>query len=336
MPAVSIVMPFKNAADTLQDTLDSIERQTLADYELIAIDDGSEDTGGMLVAEKAKSDIRIRLLNSDNPGLVNALNLGIGHSRSELIARMDADDIMHPERLFRQYRHMTQNPETTVLGTRARVFPETRLQAGYREYMRWQNDCVTREQINDFIYVESPFAHPTVMFRKSTIEAIGAYRDGPFPEDYDLWLRLHQARHTMEKLPDTLVDWRETPGRTSRNDPRYDRLAFEQLKAEYLARDPRIRKNSDVIAIWGAGRKTRKRVHHLLKQGITPLAWVDIDPRKIGNRLHGVPVVAPEWLEKNRPGMILVYVANHGARDDIRMILDRFGYRCGHSYLLVA
>jgi glycosyltransferase involved in cell wall biosynthesis len=307
----------------------------LTEFEVIAVDDGSDDGSAAKLAAVAARDKRVRQLPSPRRGLVPALNHGLATARGDLIARMDADDRMHPQRLERQFRHLQRCPRTDVLGSRVRVFPEDRLTEGIREYISWLNGCITAESIARDIYLESPLAHPSVMFRRRTVREAGGYREGPFPEDYDLWLRLNAAGKRLEKLPGILLDWRDGPVRTSRTDPRCSREAFDRLRARYLAKDPRLLANRENLAIWGAGRTTRKRVMHLLGQGFKPVAWIDIDPRKIGNSLDGVPVVAPEWLDRPERLFVLSYVAAHGARPLIERALENLGYRKGQDYLNV-
>ena len=93
-PAVSVVIPFRNAEATLADCLDSLQAQTFADFEALLIDDGSEDSSTAFVLERSLRDNRLRLISPGRIGLIPALNLGIAQSRADLIARMDADDIM--------------------------------------------------------------------------------------------------------------------------------------------------------------------------------------------------------------------------------------------------
>ncbi|MBT8143735.1 MAG: glycosyl transferase, partial [Gammaproteobacteria bacterium] len=229
-------------------------------------------------------------------------------------------------------RLMREQPQVGVVGCQVEQFPApTR---GAELYLEWQNACITPAQIAADIYVEAPFAHPSVMLRRTVLQSHDGYREGDFPEDYDLWLRLHAAGVQMAKVPQVLLRWRDTPGRLTRTDSRYNREAFDRLRAGYLADDPRFRSNASRFVICGAGRRTRQRCRHLLNKGFTPVAWVDIDPRKIGNRLSGVPVVAPQWLEDNRC-FALGYVAVHGGRERLARQLDGFGYRRGHDYLLV-
>ncbi len=334
-PRVSILLPFRDAAATLPGCLESILTQTLADWELVAIDDHSRDGSRELVARLAARDRRVRLLDNRGRGLVDALNQGLMACRAPLVARMDADDLMAPERLAAQVAHLESEPDLSLSACCVRGFPEDRLQKGFREYLRWQNACLTPEAITREIYVESPFAHPSVCYRRAVVLAAGGYRLGRFPEDYELWLRLHHAGHRMAKLPQTLLDWRDHPRRLSRTDPRCARGAFDRLRAHYLARDPRLLARRDDFVVWGAGRKTRRRFDHLAFQGFRPRAWVDIDPRKIGNRVDGVPVVDSRWLAANGRPLVLIYVTNHGAREEILAELVALGYRPGEDCLAV-
>lgn len=336
MATVSILLPFHNAGPTLAETLTSICRQTFKDFELLAVDDHSTDQGRSILERLAAKDPRVRLLDSPFRGLVPALNLGLLSATAPLVARMDADDLMHPERLQRQAETLGRNPDLALVGSATRAFPASEISGGFREYLRWQNQCNNPYQIHDEIYIESPFAHPSVMFRKPVVMALGGYRDGPFPEDYELWLRMRHAGYRMAKLEQELLDWRDYPRRTSRTDPRCSRESFDRLRADYLARDPLVNLKKDALIIWGAGRKTRRRCRLLLDRGFRLQSWIDIDPRKIGNRVADAPVNPPEWLAGQSPRpLVLVYVANHGAREQIAEDLHRMDYRRGRDYLMV-
>ncbi len=337
IPAVSIVMPFRNAEATLDDCLRSILAQTMPDFELIAINDHSDDGSAALI--NAYGDSRFHVVNNPGRGIVDALNHGLELSQAELVARMDADDIMHSTRLHRQWTFMQSTPMLSLCATQVQLFPEDIIQSGYQEYIRWQNRCLSTQDIARQIYIESPFAHPSVMFKKDDVITLGGFRDGEFAEDYDCWLRLFHAGKLMAKLDEVLLDWRESATRLSRNSPRYSRLSFDLLRAEYLASDRRLRGRA--IIYWGAGRKTRQRASHLIERGFPPLAWIDIDPKKIGRLIRHAPVYAPAWLgsetalaEGSKP-FVLVYVTNHGAREQCEAYLDSLGYQAGEDYLSV-
>lgn len=335
VPLVSVLLPFHNAAETIGDCIESILEQTLADFEVIAVNDFSNDDSVRVLQEC--NDDRLKIIDNKHRGLVSALNSGLAYCSAPLVARMDADDIMYPNRLLKQYEYMRKHHDVVLLATQARKFPEASIRNGYREYMRWQNSVLSSEDIHNQIYIESPFAHPSVMFRRDSVIAAGAYRHGEFPEDYELWLRLLHLGHRMEKLPQVLLDWRESDERLSRVSENYSRTAFDRIRADYLSQDERI--HNKPIAFWGAGRKTRQRARHLMDKGFDPAAWIDIDPRKIGNRINGVEVVEPAWLEQSfinggKP-FVLNYVTNHGARDISRNYLERIGYVIGRDYLEV-
>jgi len=333
-PAVAVLLPFYNAADTLAETLDSVQAQTLTQFALIAVDDGSTDGSAEIVRRRMREDPRISLLQPGHRGVVGAMNHALSCCHSPLVARMDADDIMHPQRLARQSAYLQQHPTIDLVGSRVRLFPEELIQDGFAEYIRWQNGCVTAEEIAHNIYVELPIAHPSVMFRREVVQSAGGYRDGAFPEDYELLLRLHQRGHRMAKLPEVLLDWRDSGGRLTRTDSRYAREAFDRIRAHYLARDPRLQHHRP-LAFWGAGRNTRKRVAHLQEHGFRPSVWIDIDPRKIGNIIDGARVVEPTWLAREEKPFVLSYVSNHGARDLIAAELQTMDYREGRDYLMV-
>jgi glycosyltransferase involved in cell wall biosynthesis len=331
---ISILLPFRNAAATLPACLASIARQSLGAFELLAVDDGSSDESPAIVAAFAAGDRRVRLLRPGRVGLVGALNLGLAEAQAPLVARMDADDLMRRERLRLQLDYLSANPELALVASRVTPFPRRLVRAGYREYLRWQNGVLTPEQVANEIYVESPFAHPSVLFRRDEVLRLGGYRDGPFPEDYELWLRMHAAGLPMAKHQRVLLAWREREDRTSRVDPRYARAAFDELRASFLARDPRLRQGR-TLAYWGAGRSTRQRARLMIERGFPPAAWIDIDPRKLGQVVWGAPVHPRAWLAQRPKPFVLVYVTNHGARELISAWLAELGYRPGGDYLFV-
>jgi len=112
-PAVSILLPIRNAESTINECLDSILAQTLNEFELISVDDNSEDTSAEILKQYAQDDPRVKVFSNPKTGLVTALNHGLEQASTKLIARMDADDRMHPSRLEIQYNFMQHNPTST-------------------------------------------------------------------------------------------------------------------------------------------------------------------------------------------------------------------------------
>ncbi|MFK8017040.1 MAG: glycosyltransferase [Gammaproteobacteria bacterium] len=335
VPACSVLLPVHNAAATLEACLHSIAAQTYGDYEVIAINDHSTDNSPDILSRYAGTDSRIRVSDAPRRGLVNALNAGLERCRAPLVARMDADDLMRPERLARQVMALRNDALIDVLGSRVALLEGPTTADGFRAYVAWQNQCLEPEQIAHQRYVESPLAHPSVMFRLERIRRAGGYRDGLFPEDYELWLRLLHNGARLAKLPDVLLDWRDAPHRLSRTDPRCARESFDRLRAHWLARDPRILEARDRLVIWGAGRPTRQRCAHLLDQGFGLRAWIDIDAKKIGNVVRGARIHSPAALPDLRDTFVLSYVTNHGAREKIAQVLRQHGRREGEDWLAV-
>ncbi|MDH5324013.1 MAG: glycosyltransferase family 2 protein [Gammaproteobacteria bacterium] len=337
-PRVSVVLPVRNARETLDECLQSVTEQTLTNFEVIVVDDGSSDGSAAKLAYWAQRDFRLKIVSQGPQGLVNALNNGLGQAKAPYIARMDADDVMHPQRLELQWSHLERHTEVGLVACQVELFPGEDVQAGYREYLRWQNQCLEPADIAKEMFVESPLAHPSVMLRKALLDQHGTYRQGEFPEDYELWLRLNHAGVKMRKLPRVLLYWRESSERTSRVDPRYARSRFDWLRAEYLAKHPLLQRGRPIV-YWGAGRKTRQRSALLINKGFNPFAWIDIDPKKIGNRIQGALVQPAQWLQQTkvraRKPVVLSYVTNHGARDLIASQLERYGYEQGEDFLMV-
>ena len=336
-PAVSVLLPCRDCAATLPAALDSLFAQTLADFEILAVDDGSMDDTPAVLAARAGADARLRILSRPREGLVAALNAGLAAARAPLIARMDADDLCLPERLELQVRHLAERPELGLSACRVRFGGDRGAARGYAHYVDWTNTVATPGDIALNRFVESPLAHPSVAFRAEVARRHGDYRDGPFPEDYELWLRWLEQGVAMEKLHRELLVWNDPPHRLSRSDPRYDPEAFYRVKAGYLARwlkahDPFWPE----VGVVGAGRTTRKRAEVLTEFGARITAYVDIDPRKVGRVVHGRPVLDRRDLPPPGRMFLVSYVASRGAREDIAAFLRARGYQAGRDFLLAA
>ncbi|MBT6178614.1 MAG: glycosyltransferase, partial [Deltaproteobacteria bacterium] len=314
---ISILLPVRNGGEFLEETLLSLQAQTFENFELILVNDGSTDDTAEIAKRCFAGDTRLRLLDTgDKPGLVPALQLGLHASRSEYIARMDGDDIALPRRLELQYALMKSSPEVSIATCQVQSFSEGELGGGYRHYDAWLETLLTHEDFMRERYVESPLSHPTVMFRRQAILDLGGYRDLDWPEDYDLWLRAAEAGLRFAKVNETLLRWRDYPNRTSRQDSRYSPEAFLRCRAHFMARGPL--KEAEHVVLWGAGQMGGKLGRFLVAEGVKLRAFVDIDPRKIGNLRLGVPVIGPADLEAHSGCPLVSCVGSRGARSLIR------------------
>jgi glycosyltransferase involved in cell wall biosynthesis len=332
-PAVSVLLPVRDARRTLPACLRSLRGQTLRDHEVIAVDDGSADGSGELLEAFARRDPRLRVVRTPPRGLVAALNAALAHARGSLLARMDADDVAHPDRLALQAARLRADAATAILGCRVRLVGGARGgNAGMRAYVRWLNGLIDHDAIARDLLVESPLAHPSVMMRATALRGLGGYREFDGPEDYDLWLRAHRAGLRFAKLEQALLCWRDGPSRLTRRDPRYAAERFRALKLAALAEGP-LRGERRVV-IWGAGPIGKGWARALGPDRLA--AFVEVDPRRIGQTIHGAPVVsvagALVW-----PGALhLAAVGRPGARERIRQESRRLGLLEGRDLVAVA
>jgi glycosyltransferase involved in cell wall biosynthesis len=321
-----------NGARTLPACLRSLARQTLCDHEVVAVDDGSSDQTSAILKAHARRDPRLRIVARPHAGLVAALNAGLRDTRAPLVARMDADDVAHPERLARQAAVFAQSPPGLVLGTRVRstgVSPG----AGMLAYVAWSNGLLDHAAITRDMLVESPLVHPSVMLEAAVLRRLGGYRDDASPEDYDLWLRAQAAGLRFAKLPERLLDWRDHPDRLTRSDPRYAPTRFLRRKADALVGRGIMSRGA---VIWGAGEIGKAWARELLARGVGVRAFAEVAPRKLGQRIHGAPVLDADAAARLLGPLHLLAVGQPGARRRLRRETCRRGLVEGDDVVAVA
>ena len=325
-------MPAWNAAATLPACLASISRQTEAAWECIVVDDGSTDETGALAAEAASRDPRFRVITTPHRGLVAALNEGLEWCRAPLVARIDADDLMHSNRLAAQARALQGDPSLAAVGCHVRLFPRDGLTPRMLEYEQWLNSLRAADDISRDAYVECPVAHPAMLVRKDRLD--GGYWDGGWPEDYDLVLRLLAAGHRIGVVPRRLLCWRDHPGRHSRVDERYGIDRFTACKAAFLARG-HLAASPDYV-LWGYGGTGRSLRRALALHGRQPSHIVEIKPGRLGQVIHGAPVIPVTELPALRGQPLVVSVARATPRAEIRAALAAMGFVEGRDYVCAA
>jgi hypothetical protein len=162
------------------------------------------------------------------------------------------------------------------------------------------------------------------MIRRESLDRVGGYRDVDWPEDYDLWMRLAQSGRRFGKLPQVLLCWRDRPERASRSDPRFSVERFLDLKEHYLLET--FLAGRSPVAVWGAGPTGKGWALRLRRRGVEVRHFVEVDPRKIGQRIHGAEVVAASEVQRLRGTPLLVAVGSPGAREQIRGRLEEAGF----------
>lgn len=253
---------------------------------------------------------------------MDALNTAAQRARAELLARMDADDVAAPDRFELQVDFMNDNPDIAACGTCVRYVPPEAVRDGARRYEEWINSVITSNDIERDLFVECPIPHPSLMIRRVAFESAGGYRNVGWPEDYDLILRLWQGGCRFGKVDQVGVYWRERPDRLSRIDARYSQAAFRRCKAHFI----RDRLGGRQVAICGAGPVGKSFALALQELGCEIAAFVDFDPRKIGQMIHGAPVIHPSRVETLRGCYAVAAVGSADARQSIRAMLHDAGW----------
>jgi cellulose synthase/poly-beta-1,6-N-acetylglucosamine synthase-like glycosyltransferase len=280
----------------------------------------------------------MRVIERAHAGVALAANAAMAAARGDFVARMDADDVAHPERLAEQVALLerAEQRDVGVVGCLVEYGGDRAANAGYALHVEWVNSLVTPAEIARGRFVEQPVVNPSVMFRRELVAQHGGYRDGDFPEDYELWLRWLDAGVRIAKVPRVLLTWHDAPTRLTRTDTRYAPDAFFRVKAEWIARELARSGEGRDVWVWGAGRHTRKRAAGLERWGVRIAGYVDVDVKKTGRGIGGtgLPVIGERDLPAPGKIVVLSYVTTRGARDYNRARLSERGYVEGQDFWL--
>jgi GT2 family glycosyltransferase len=201
-PAISVLMPVYNAGRFLPAALETVLAQTFADFELIAIDDGSRDGSADVLAQVAARDPRIRVFTQENRGIVATLNRALELARAPLVARMDADDLSRPDRFAKQIAFLRQHPGVAAVSGAMDVIDED------GAYLRTDAFPTLPGAIESELAYRSCVLHAAVMARAAILRSVGGYRKNvQYAEDYDLFLRISEVG-LIANLPDVVYSVR--------------------------------------------------------------------------------------------------------------------------------
>jgi hypothetical protein len=202
-----------------------------------------------------------------------------------------------------------------------------------RRYEAWLAGIDSPRRVREEAFVECPVAHPTLVFRREALDALG-YRDRGWPEDYDLVLRALASGLEIGVVPRRLLAWRHGPGRLSQRSARYAPERFTACKAAFLA--DRFLAADEHYVLWGYGGTGKSLRRALAHHGKRPASIVELHPGRLGNIIHGAPVVGFESLTPPLPHPLVVSVAGETARSLIRAELARRGFTETRDYVCAA
>ncbi|CAH1553005.1 glycosyltransferase [Vibrio rotiferianus] len=203
-PLVSIILPVFNAERYISQTLESLIEQTYDNYELIILDDGSNDNSLSIIKSFATRSGKVKVISRENKGLIASLNELLSLCQGQYIARADADDIYIQDRIEKQVKYLQSNPDIAVVGTSYNHISEN------GTYLSSRRQLIHPESLQVSVLFGSPLAHPTVMINKSICGKDLYYdNDYPYAEDYELWIRLiHKCNYKIANISENLVNYR--------------------------------------------------------------------------------------------------------------------------------
>ncbi|MGV3637288.1 MAG: glycosyltransferase family 2 protein [Flavobacteriales bacterium] len=328
----SILLPFHNAAGTLEAAVASLVAQTYTDWELLLIDNASTDESASIARRWAGRETRIRVLAEPSIGIAHALNAGLAHATGNYVARMDADDISHPSRIAEQVDYIDTHPGIGVLGTRTVFASSVQESRGMQAFVEWQNNILSPHDHYVKRFVDAPLAHPTVLFRRELVDRFGSYATGPLPEDHELWLRWMDAGVRFAKLPSALLTWNDHPTRLSRSHPNYSVEAFFATKVQWLAKWLHRSLNGRPVIVAGTSLLCQERAMLLEAAGFTIHAYTDVKVRV----LPGRHFIAHDQLPPAGEAFIVSFISQRGTGDRIAMYFAGLGLVEGVDFILAA
>lgn len=307
MALLSVILPVRNGAAYLDEALHSIAAQTHEDFEVLVQDDGSTDATPGMLGDWARRDSRFKPQAQEALGVAHAANRAVARARSDLLVRMDGDDVCRPNRLASLLDLMQTLPDVDYAGSRTQFFGKEPVSPGMRRYEAWLNSLLSHEDIHGARFVEYPIANPSKIVRRRLHDALGGYRQNDLPEDYDFFLRAATRGARFAKHPDVLLDWREGDHRATRSDPRYGMDRFHEVMVrellEYLQGDSRP------LVLVGLSRPGKRWLASLEREGRPPSLVIDPTEVRAGHTVRGHRVEGPAALPP--PGEHVCLVVTH-------------------------
>ena len=315
---ISIIMPVKDADPYLKECLNSIIHQTYQNWELIAVNDHSADNSVEIIQLFAKSDKRIHLFNNTKHGIIPALENALSNSKGEFITRMDADDIMPPQKLIKLKESLIESENSISIGL-VKYFSEDKIFGGYKKYEEWLNKLTLQNSNISDIYKECVIPSPCWMMHKSDLIKFKLLESLSYPEDYHFCFKVYEKEITIITVKEILHFWRDYKSRTSRNSSHYQDQNYYDLKLEYFFKIDFIPKKT--LVIWGAGNKGKGLIKNLGTH-CGNFLWATENKNKQGKIIYDSRILDP--LEINLASknyQVIVAVSSPSEKDRIKNYL---------------
>ena len=319
-PLVSILIPFKNTAQFLTECLESILKQTYANWEVLAVDDHSSDESLKIVQGFSERDSRIQVFPNSGTGIIEALRTAYSKSQGSFITRMDSDDIMTPHKLEVMANSLFDKGKGHLAVGQVKYFSDRGISNGYERYEAWLNQLTQTGSNYSEIYKECVIPSPCWMVHREDLDKCDAFEPDRYPEDYDLTFRFYERGLQCIPCDEMLHYWRDYDTRTSRTSEHYAQNYFLDIKLHYFLK---LNYKAEIpLVIWGAGTKGKTIAQSLLDQQID-FYWLCDNPKKIGKEIYEKEMLHFEFLNELENPQSIITVANEEAQKAIRLYLDK-------------
>ncbi len=320
-PIVSILMPMKNAEAFIEECVESILHQTLKDWELVVVDDHSEDNSFRILLDYSRKDQRIKVLKNDGRGIIKALQKAYGASSGQYISRMDADDVMILDKLELMLEQLQSKGKGHIAVGLVKYFSAAGVGNGYLQYATWLNKLTLSASNFSDIYKECSIPSPCWMIHRTDFELCGGFEAEVYPEDYDLAFRFRKKGLKIAAVKKVVHLWRDYPTRTSRTDEHYSDNRFLDLKIRHFLEQDY---DTDLpLVIWGAGHRGKKIARLLAENGVA-FEWFCNNPKKIGREIYGTYLQDLSRLFEKERAQVLVSISSFHTPKKIQSLILEF------------
>ena len=317
-PLISIITPFKNTSQFIAQCIESIQMQTEENWELLIVDDHSNDTSFEIVNEYAAKDSRIKILKNTKTGIISALQTGYNHSIGKLITRMDSDDIMPTEKLKSMSQELINHGRGYVSIGIVKYFSDSGISDGYHKYESWLNRLTLSGTNYNEIYKECVIASPCWMVFREDFDKCDGFNPNIYPEDYDLTFRFY--KYNLKCIPSNNIRhyWRDYAIRTSRTHEHYAQNYFLDIKLKYFLE---LEHNTlKTLVLWGAGNKGKTIAKMLINMKIN-FKWICDNPKKIGKDIYGIKLKYYKDFKDYNSSQSIISLANTCDQHEISFFL---------------